>query len=310
MPKVSIILPNYNYSYFIPDAIASIKAQTLQDFECIIIDDASTDSSVNIIKKLIKKDPRFKLIALTETKGISHARNVGLDNATGEYIAFLDSDDCYTQYALEKLVDVAQRANVDVAGGIEKVVSGDFTWQRQEDDGNNDFHIETDLEKVLFKKSDSKWIWIWRRVYKRSFLQNVRFREEMKICGDDTTFVLDFGYKLKKFAETDIVVVLHRSHPGSVSTPRNEINREKISAFPLMIKHVTEDLIDKYDESFLKKAYIDLFVCVCKECLFRKGLSPEDKLFVQKIMKDSCMLIPLKYLPFKLKLLCRFISCQ
>ena len=126
MATVSIILPNRNYADFISDAIASIKGQTLKDFECIIIDDASTDNSVKIIRKLIKNDSRFKLVALDKPYGISHARNIGLDMASGEYIAFLDSDDCYTQYALEKLVDIARRENVDVAGGICNFIDGHF----------------------------------------------------------------------------------------------------------------------------------------------------------------------------------------
>ena len=93
-PTVSIILPNRNYGRFIPDAINSIKAQTLTDWECIIIDDASTDDSVDVIKELISGDGRFKLAVNSESVGISATRNVGLDMATGEYIAFLDSDDC------------------------------------------------------------------------------------------------------------------------------------------------------------------------------------------------------------------------
>ena len=128
-PTVSIIVPNRNYAAFIPDAIASIKAQTLTDWECIIVDDASTDNSVDVFKNLIAGDDRFKLVANTEAIGISAARNIGLNMATGEYIAFLDSDDCYAEFFLEMLVGIARRANVPVAGCLNKIVDEKFHFQ-------------------------------------------------------------------------------------------------------------------------------------------------------------------------------------
>ncbi len=310
MPTVSIIMPNHNYVDFIPDAIASIKAQTLKDFECIIIDDASSDDSVKTIRKLIKKDPRFKLVELTEYGGVSHARNIGLDMATGEYIAFLDSDDCYTSYALEKLVNIARHENVDVVGGKCDFVNGDFHWCPSVDKSDPGFRVETDLNDVMFSQTNSKWIWIWRRIYKRSLLQDIRFQEEMKINGEDVVFCLDFGFKLKKFIETEIITVLHRIHPFQITSFRDTINRERIGVFPAIFKYINEKLLDKYSYHFFCNLYTDLFLYLCRECLFKKNLSESDKEFVRKIMRDSCSMIPIKYLKFKHKILCRYIACQ
>lgn len=309
MPVVSVILPNHNYADFISDAINSVKYQTLRDLECIIIDDASTDNSVDIIKNLIKDDPRFKLIVLPEAGGVSHARNVGLDCASGEYIAFLDSDDCYTYYALEKLVEVARNTGLDVVGGVTRFVNGHFRWGRTEKREQSDnISIETDLTKVMFAENKQKWIWIWRRIYKRSFLENIRFIEDMKINGDDIMFVLDFGWKLKKFAETSIITVLHRIHPLSVSAVTRDINRERLVVFPKMFRHIKESIIAKYNRRFLCKLYDDLFSYMCDECLFKHNISEEDSIFIRGILKESCKLIPRKYLTFKHRLLCGYMS--
>ena len=162
----------------------------------------------------------------------------------------------------------------------------------------------------MFKPSDQKWIWIWRRIYKRSFLKGVRFREELKVNGEDVLFVLDLGYKMEKFAETEMVVVYHRGHPLQITAQKQEINKERLNAFPIMLSTVFKELFDKYDDRFLYYLYNDLFSYMCKECLFKKNISDEDKKFIQEIMRDSCKMIPAKYLPIKRRILCRYIACQ
>ena len=89
-PIVSIIIPNHNGEQYIDDALTSVSAQTEKNWECIIIDDASTDNSVQKIKQYIRDDKRFKLIQLSKNSGPAVARNAGLDAAQGKYIAFLE----------------------------------------------------------------------------------------------------------------------------------------------------------------------------------------------------------------------------
>ena len=127
MVSVSIIICNYNYEKYIGDALESVLHQTIPDWECIVIDDGSTDNSVDIIKSYVERDSRFRLIQ-TEHGGTSRARNAGLDVATGEYIAFLDSDDCYTEYALEMLLHLARTTNADMAGGMANMVPAEYKY--------------------------------------------------------------------------------------------------------------------------------------------------------------------------------------
>jgi len=99
-PKVSVIIPLYNGSRFITEAVESVLNQTYQEFELIIVDDGSTDNSKEIVRKYVT-DRRVRLIEHSCNKGIPKTKNTGLTIAKGKYIAFLDQDDIWTQSKLE-----------------------------------------------------------------------------------------------------------------------------------------------------------------------------------------------------------------
>ena len=108
MAQVSIIVPVYNVAYYIEKCLASIAAQTFTDMEVIIVDDGSTDGSGVICDEWASRDRRFRVVH-QENRGLSEARNVGLDNATGEYVQFVDSDDYVDSRYTKTLLDVAKR---------------------------------------------------------------------------------------------------------------------------------------------------------------------------------------------------------
>jgi teichuronic acid biosynthesis glycosyltransferase TuaG len=111
MPEVSIITPNYNAGKYIAETIESVLAQSFGDWEMIIVDDASTDDSREIIEKYKAADPRIKALYLTENKGQGNARNVAIRQAVGKYIAFLDSDDIWHPEKLERHLDFMKKNN-------------------------------------------------------------------------------------------------------------------------------------------------------------------------------------------------------
>lgn len=105
MPRLSVIMPMYNSAKYVGEAIESIINQTFQDWELLVINDSSTDQSPDIVREYAAKDNRIKLIDnLTGLKGEGPARNCGLDNAAGEYIAMMDSDDISLPNRLEEQV--------------------------------------------------------------------------------------------------------------------------------------------------------------------------------------------------------------
>lgn len=110
--KVSIIIPVYNTSSYLDKCISSILNQTYNNIEIIIIDDGSTDNSLEILKKYQKIDKRIKVL-IQENQGQGVARNYGIDEATGEYICFVDSDDRIDKFMIEKLLKNIIKENSD-----------------------------------------------------------------------------------------------------------------------------------------------------------------------------------------------------
>lgn len=102
LPLVSIITPVYNSEKFVEDTIKSVISQTYLNWEHILVDDCSTDASVEIIEKYSSKDPRIKIFKFNENRGSGATRNFAIDNAKGVYIAFLDSDDLWHSQKLER----------------------------------------------------------------------------------------------------------------------------------------------------------------------------------------------------------------
>lgn len=109
---VSIIMPCFNAKKYILDAINSVLEQTYPYWELIIIDDCSTDGSADLILEYFGKDKRIKMVRLKQNSGIAVARNTGIELANGRYIAFLDSDDLWLPFKLEKQLDFMQKNNL------------------------------------------------------------------------------------------------------------------------------------------------------------------------------------------------------
>ena len=112
-PKVSVIIPVYNTEKYLRECLDSVVNQTLKDIEIICVDDGSTDGSLAILHEYEEKDSRVK-VYMQEKSNAGAARNVGLSKATGEYLAFLDSDDYYELFMLEHMLACAQKRVADI----------------------------------------------------------------------------------------------------------------------------------------------------------------------------------------------------
>ena len=113
-PKVSVIIPVYNVESFLARCLDSVVGQTLREIEIICVDDGSPDRSIDILNRYAAKDERIRVIS-QENRGLGGARNRGFDAATGEYVLFVDSDDWIDSAYCERLYEVAQHADADVA---------------------------------------------------------------------------------------------------------------------------------------------------------------------------------------------------
>lgn len=308
-PIVSIIVPNHNYAQYIADAIASIRAQTLRDWECFIIDDASTDDSVAVIKKSIRGDKRFKLIKFTEPVGVSRARNAGLDAATGDFIAFLDSDDCYTEYALEMLVNLAQSMDADIAGGQTMGVPATFKFIPKKNTSIpvGKCWIRRDPTSFLFSPKEFNWVWVWRRIYRRELLEKVRFIPEFTSVGDDIGFMLDLCYRTYRIVETANMTVFHRGHFKSVM--HEKFDTRMFYFFPVLLRHIRDNLLDKYPTRFLRRLYPYLFNYMIFETVIHPKQIGQYQAEGKQVLLESVRYIPRRYLPLRKRFLCWFLTC-
>ncbi len=112
MEKVSIIMPSYNSEKYIKQAVKSVIKQTYLNWELIIVDDCSTDNTRKILKNLSLEEKRLIVIELDANKGAANARNKGIEYASGNYIAFLDSDDLWVENKLDNQIKFMKKNNV------------------------------------------------------------------------------------------------------------------------------------------------------------------------------------------------------
>ncbi|XKF14803.1 glycosyltransferase family 2 protein [Halomonas sp. BLK-85] len=127
-PIVSVITPLYNSELFIEKTMQSVKHQSFQNWEMILIDDCSSDSSLQLATELANADQRFRIISLSENSGAAVARNTGIEAALGRYIAFLDSDDVWLPNKLQKQLKFMQKNELAFSCGAYRKVNerGEF----------------------------------------------------------------------------------------------------------------------------------------------------------------------------------------
>ena len=168
-PKISVIIPVYNGSDYIKECLDSIVNQTLREIEIICVNDGSTDNSLSILKEYTSKDSRIKIID-KENEGQGYARKVGLDNATGEYILFCDSDDYYAELTVfEELYNYIEQIKVDVV--IFNHIRNYTLEGRIEKIGGNYPQKETfsylDMDNIFAFR-----VTAWLKLYSRQFLHS------------------------------------------------------------------------------------------------------------------------------------------
>ncbi len=111
-PLVSIITPVYNAERFLEDTIKSVQKQSYKNWELVLVDDCSKDSSSEIIEKFQNSDDRIRYIKLEKNSGAAISRNTGIKNAKGRFIAFVDSDDLWEETKLEKQIEYMLKENI------------------------------------------------------------------------------------------------------------------------------------------------------------------------------------------------------
>ena len=197
MVGISIIMPVYNAENFLENSCNSVYNQTFKDVELICVDDGSTDGSLSKLYELKKKYDFIKIYT-QENQGSGKARNYGMDNACGEYIAFLDADDIFVDNdALEKMYAFGIEHNADMVGGNLKRVSIDgklednFNYK----EGNYAFFSEFDI--IEPEEYGVPWAF-YKNIFKRDFLNNFNIRFPDLKRGQDPVLLAEILVNVDK----------------------------------------------------------------------------------------------------------------
>lgn len=245
---ISVIVPMYNRENTIKKCLDSIVKQTYSNFELIIIDDGSTDSSFNICEQYAKKDSRIKLIH-QENRGVSSARNLGLDLSEGEYIAFIDSDDFIANDYLEYLYQLIQKYNSDIAICSHQTINM-FEQIYEPMNEGIDFILSSQdfLEKMLYGELKGIGISIHSRLISKKLFDGIRF--------PDGKLFEDSAVSYKNILKTDKVAITYkpkycylRNTEGIVQKKFNLTRMDFITAEEIM----TSDIV-KHFPSLCKAA--------------------------------------------------------
>ena len=188
-PQISVIVPVYNVEKYLSRCIESILSQTFTDFELLLIDDGSTDRSGEICDEYAKKDTRIRVFH-TKNRGVSAARNLGLDNAKGEWISFVDSDDWVECNHFQSFVSQFND-NVDLC--INSFIAN-LSY------GAKSFHYPNLITKnkihsieIFFTILQPHSQFLWNKIFKKEIIKNhnIQFNTKLNL-GEDNVFILEY----------------------------------------------------------------------------------------------------------------------
>lgn len=224
MPKISIVVPVYNVQKYIGQCLESLVNQTFKDIEIIIVDDGSPDESYKIYEEYANKDSRIKIIKKVNA-GVSEARNTGIENAAGDFIIFVDSDDWMELNGCEVLYNEYLKSKADlVLSDAYTVTNGKKHQNRVFDEAfvteDKDFIKQYEMACIGYgynPRPAVKWNISglgspWNKLYNRKIIMEngLRFDPYVKGIYDDNLFALHYLAKIKKISYVPVPVYDYR----------------------------------------------------------------------------------------------------
>lgn len=263
MKAISIVVPVYNVENYLAQCIDSILSQTFKNFELILIDDGSKDSSGEICDKYAKIDPRITVIHQSN-RGLSAARNVGIDSAKGTYITFIDSDDFILPDMLQMLYDMVAQESVQIAccqhvRCEEKQTIADVVL---------DFRIE---ERQVFSEERMKeflsnkniQVVAWSKLYRTELFRDVRYPEGK--CHEDVFTTYKLIHLAEKIATTNKVGYVYRKNSNSIT---GKFSVKRLDSIEGKLEQL-EFIKQNYSDRLLIRLSSAEVIYACNQCVFQ-----------------------------------------
>lgn len=261
--KVSVIIPIYNTEKYLARCMRSVLGQTLKEIEVILVDDQSPDHAPALCDEYARKDKRVKVIH-KKNGGLGLARNSGLEIATGEFVAFLDSDDYVDTRMYELLYKTAVRNNCQIA------MSGCFFVDRNGKISNytntmpKELYEGNRVKDLLFATLGSgpsdhadniMGMSVWRAIYSMKVIRdyNIRFYSEREYICEDAIFHIDFFHHIQRAFVMEDALYYYCNNPGSLSRVFRKDRFEKDKIF----YKKEQEMLNYYGSLSEGKTYID-----------------------------------------------------
>ncbi len=253
---VSIIMPIFNASKFLNEAINSVLKQTFQNYELILIDDGSTDNSYEICEMFAKNDNRIKIIH-KENSGVSDTRNYGLKIAAGKYICFLDADDIFSPLFLESMLKIIDDENISLVCCDCETFEENIPFFARKNIGTIKKYEGRDKYNIIFEKYSGYAV---NKIFLKKIIDdnNIKFSRDIKMC-EDMLFVFEYLKFVNNAITTDNVYYFYRNINTSASKSLKNIGW-------FTIFNVFDELIDKQEltsEFFVKKLNFFYYYYLC-----------------------------------------------
>ncbi len=244
MPTVNIITPIYNSAKTLPAYFDSLKKQTYQDYQVLLIDDGSTDNSADLCQTYAKKDSRFKLTQRSH-EGVSATKNYGIKIATAKYLSFIDSDDTVEPTFLETLVEKLEKNHADLSCcGYQEITNGKVTHSMHREKVKQNPYLE------ILKNYQG---FLANKLYKRDIItsKNLTIKNDLSMCGD---LLFNFQYleHCKKIAYSDKNLYNYHINSAGLSRDYKKTWFDILTVYNILLKdlpnfsHPTQDYL-KYN---------------------------------------------------------------
>jgi glycosyltransferase involved in cell wall biosynthesis len=232
---LSLIVPVYNVEQYIRPCVNSIIEQGLndEDFEVIIVNDGSTDNSMEMVADIINNCDNV-IVVNQANQGLSVARNTGMKHASGDYILFVDSDDLLVDNSLVDLVS-------QLSGNPVDLLIADFVKMTNEEIiqrpviANEAIYILKSGKEVFLYDLDPRQCYVWRTFYKRSFLEKNNISFIPGIYFEDVPFTTECYLKAEKCIKSSSIFYIYRQRQNSIVS---SINKKKLKDLNYIIEHL------------------------------------------------------------------------
>lgn len=273
-PKVSLIVPVSNVERYLPKCISSILSQIYTDFELLLIDDGSTDGSGKLCDLYAQKDVRIKVFHKVN-EGASKARNLGIKHATGEYIAFIDSDDWIESNYLDILIK--ESYNTDIIFFPARMLYEENSETIYIPKVINDKNRENVEDTILYLyKNNQKFqyfVFTWNKLFKKEIIEknNIKFNETI-VHKEDELFTLEYCRYINNIKTISTPIYNYRILPTSLTFQKH--TSEELLIIAQNIQNETQFYSNSFLINYLhERSFLFQFIGLINCCKLKKRIT-------------------------------------